>query len=74
MTLAGAEQMVSKLSQKERAVLALYLIETLEKSDNGNLEDIWMQEANQRLDTFENGKVKSIPSDKVMTQARRNLR
>lgn len=73
MTLVDVEKLAFTLSQKDRAALALNLIQTLEESEEGNVEELWIQEAKTRLDNFEKGKIKAIPEEEVMRKAKDNL-
>ena len=67
-----------KLDHKERARLAGRLLRSLdeeeEKLSPAKLEALWLEEAERRLEEWEQGKVQGIPGDKVMQEFRDLLR
>ncbi len=73
MTLKDLEKMASSLSRKERAVLALYLIKSLDESDEGNLEALWLEEAKERMEAFDGGKIKAVPAEEAINTIRKKL-
>jgi putative addiction module component (TIGR02574 family) len=62
-----------QLSAEDRAQLALFLLESLEPADQGDIEEAWRIEVERRLHDLENGKVQTIPGDEVFARARRRL-
>ncbi len=63
-----------KLDHKERARLAGRLLRSLdeeeEKLSPAEFEALWLEEAERRLEEWEQGKVEGIPGDKVMKELR----
>jgi putative addiction module component (TIGR02574 family) len=72
-TLAELEQRAIQLSAKERAQLALSLLQSLEPSDEGDTGETWRLESERRLTDIEDGKVQSLPGDEVIARVRRRL-
>ena len=54
------------LSENDRAALAFQLFESLDKSNQGEIDAAWVEEAERRLQAFEQGTMKAIPGDEVM--------
>src|SRR3990167_10354410 len=71
--LAELEQKAAQLSPAERAQLALSLIQSLEPTDEGDLEEAWRLEAEARLAQIEKGEARVVPGDEVFTTVRRRL-
>jgi len=55
-----------RLAAESRAVLAEKLLESLDTSDQREIDATWAAEAARRLQAFEEGKLKAIPGDQVM--------
>ena len=76
--MAGAarnlESKALKLSRRERARLAQFLISSLDQQVDGDVEKLWVEEAERRLDELKSGKVAGIPAEKVIKRARSALR
>ena len=72
-TLAELEQKVTQLSADERAQLALYLLQSLEPADEGDIDEAWRVESERRLAQIESGEVQSVPGDDVFARVRRRL-
>ena len=53
----------------ERAQLAGKLLISLEEPSESEIEQLWVEEAERRLETFREGKVKGIPADEVFRRA-----
>lgn len=68
------ESKALKLSRRERARLAQCLISSLDQQVDGDVEKLWVEEAERRLDELKSGKVSGIPADKVIKRARSALR
>jgi putative addiction module component (TIGR02574 family) len=65
------EQELKRLPHRERARLAALLLASLEPVDEGNLVEMWLDEAERRLDELETGRAQAIPLDQVLTDERR---
>ena len=57
------------LSLEERAQLAGTLLFSLDEASESEVERLWLQEAERRLQDFREGKVKGIPSEEVFNRA-----
>jgi len=68
-----AEQAL-KLSGESRAQLADLLVESLDASDLGHVEQLWVSEARRRRDQIRSGQVKPIPGDEALRKARSALK
>ena len=58
-----------ELSLEERAQLAGTLLFSLDEASESEIERLWLQEAERRLQDFREGKVKGIPAEKVFNRA-----
>ena len=72
-TLAELEQKVTQLSADERAQLALFLLQSLEPADEGDIDEAWRVESERRLAQIESGEVQSVAGDDVFARVRRRL-
>jgi putative addiction module component (TIGR02574 family) len=63
-----------QLPPRERARLAQRLLASLDTESDRDAEQIWLQEAERRLDELESGKVIGIPAEQVFRRARSTLR
>jgi len=68
------ESKALRLPRKERARLAQRLISSLDSEVDADVEKLWLQEAERRLDELKSGKVAGIPAQKVIRKARSTLR
>ena len=71
--LAELEQKATELTPEERARLALSLIQSLERADEGDIEEAWRTEAERRWSEIESGEARLIPGDEVFANVRRRL-
>lgn len=71
--LLELEQKASQLPDDERAQLALFLLESLEPSEDGGIEEAWRIEAESRLSEIERGEAHLAPADEVFENLRRRL-
>ena len=71
--LAELEQKASELSADERARFALFLIQSLESTEEGDIEDAWRVEAERRLAQIESGEARLVPGNEVIANVRRRL-
>ncbi|MFC3150604.1 addiction module protein [Litoribrevibacter euphylliae] len=60
MTLQQALQDAKKLSKKERAELVHSLLNSLEEGQDDNVEQAWLDVANQRLKELESGEQDAV--------------
>jgi len=58
-----------KLSSKERAFLAKCLIESLDQTEEQEIEQLWLDEAERRLAAYEKGAISAKSASEVFAQA-----
>jgi putative addiction module component (TIGR02574 family) len=68
------ESKALRLPRRERARLAQRLISSLDAEVDADVEKLWLQEAERRLDELKSGRVAGIPAQKVIRKARSALR
>jgi putative addiction module component (TIGR02574 family) len=71
--LADLKEKASRLSETERAELALSLIESLDGPADPDVEEAWRVEIERRIAQIERGEVQLIPGDEVFARLRRRL-
>jgi len=71
--LAELMEKASRLSDSERAELALALIESLDGPADPDVEEAWRLEIERRIGQIERGEVQTIPGDQVFAKLRRRL-
>jgi putative addiction module component (TIGR02574 family) len=62
-----------ELSSKERASLAMALIESLDHGQDEDVEELWLDEAERRLEDYRAGRVEAIPANEVFERIEKNL-
>ena len=67
------DEQFAGLSQKERARLALKLIESLDPGTDEDAEELWLDEAERRLAEYDAGKTKSRPVNDVVSEIKSKL-
>jgi len=70
--LLELEQKASKLSVDERAQLALFLLESLEPTEDAGIEEAWRIEAESRLAEIQRGEARLVPAEEVFENLRRH--
>jgi len=70
MSLLELETEISKLPVCERAALAKWLLDSLENLSEAEIDQVWTEEAERRLDEMERGEVVEIPADEALRRAR----
>jgi len=70
-TLEQIAQEALQLAPAQRADLADFLVESLDSTPPDEIQCLWIDEANRRLAEVRSGKVKTIPGEKVLAEARR---
>lgn len=64
-----------KLPPEQRARLAQRLISSLDQSTDPDSEELWIREAERRLEELDSGGVvEAIPAERVIENARSSLR
>lgn len=71
--LAEIKEKASRLSETEKAELALSLIESLDGPADPDVEESWRLEIERRVGQVERGEVKLVSGDEVFAQLRRRL-
>lgn len=56
------------LSPTERAEIAERLLSSLDTPDRQRVDELWAAEAEDRLDAYERGEIKTIPAKHVFNQ------
>jgi putative addiction module component (TIGR02574 family) len=73
-SIAEIEQQARELPAQERARLALALIQSLEPTDEGDIEEAWRVEVEARWASIERGTAETIAAPEVFAEIRRALR
>ena len=64
-SLSDLESEVRRLPAKDRARLIRRLISTLESGNDGDVEQLWLDEAERRLSAYRRGETKTHPGEEV---------
>jgi hypothetical protein len=67
MSLEELEAEVKKLSLEDRAALAKWIVESLDELSEAEIEALWVEEAERRLDELEWGLVADVPAESRAT-------
>jgi putative addiction module component (TIGR02574 family) len=70
MSLKQIENEIKKLALKDRATLAKWIVESLDDLSQSEVEALWAEEAERRLDEMEQGRVPEIPAREALGRAR----
>jgi putative addiction module component (TIGR02574 family) len=70
VSLEQLEAEIKKLNLKERAALAKWIIQSLDELSESEIEALWVEEAERRLDELEQGLVTEIPAEEVLRRVR----
>ena len=70
----GIEDQAAQLPRRERARLALRLIESLEPGQDENVEELWLDEAERRLKKYDEAKTQTDDAEEAISDIERNLR
>ena len=62
------------LTAQEKATLARILIEGLDPSQDSDVEQVWITEAQRRYQAYLRGEIEAHDGDEVMTRARNRLK
>ena len=68
------EEQVKKLPQKDRARLAMSLIESLDPGTDEDAEALWFDEAEKRLKDYDAGEKESRPVSDVIAEIKSGLK
>ena len=64
------EAEIRKLDLKERAALAKSIVESLDDLSEAEIEALWAEEAERRLDELEQGLVSEVSAEDALRRAR----
>ncbi|MBI3781399.1 MAG: addiction module protein [candidate division NC10 bacterium] len=70
MSIEELEVEIKKLTLRDRAALAKWIVESLDALSESEIEALWVEEAEHRLDELEQGLVTEIPAEEVLRRAR----
>ena len=73
MSIEEIEAEIKKLTLNDRAALAKWLVESLDELSDAEIDALWAEEAERRLDELEQGGVGEIPAEEVLRRARAAL-
>ena len=73
MSIKEIEAEIKKLSLTDRAALAKWLVESLDELSDAEIDALWAEEAERRLDELEQGTATEIPAEEVLRRARAAL-
>jgi hypothetical protein len=70
MSIKEIEANIQKLDLKDRATLAKWIVESLDDLSEAEVEELWADEAERRLDELEQGLVAEISDREALHRAR----
>jgi putative addiction module component (TIGR02574 family) len=70
VSLEELEAEIRKLNLKDRAALAKWIVQSLDELAGAEIEALWAEEAERRLDELEQGVAAEIPAEEVLRRAR----
>ncbi len=70
-TLKQIAEEALQLGPAQRAELADFLVASLESSEPDEVQRLWIEEAERRLAEVRSGKVRTVPGEDVLAEARR---
>jgi hypothetical protein len=73
MSLEELEAEIRKLPLRERGALARWLVESLDELTHAEVEALWVEEAERRLDELERGAATEVPAAEVLRRGRAAL-
>lgn len=72
--LREIEQEIMQLSAKDRASLMENLIGSFDVGAEGDVEELWLREAEQRYEAYRQGRLKPRPANQVFEEAASKLK
>lgn len=70
----GVEEQAARLSHRDRARLALRLIESLEPGQDEDVDGFWLNEAEQRLRKYDQGAAQARDAEDAIADIERHLK
>jgi len=71
MNLNEIENDILKLGWKDRAALARWLLQSLDDLSEAEIQSLWTEEAERRLDEMEQGQAPEIPAQDFFHRVRK---
>jgi hypothetical protein len=71
---ASVEEQAAKLPHRERARLALRLIQSLEPGQDEDVDQLWLNEAERRLREHDRGATEARDADEAVSEIERQLK
>ena len=68
------EDQVARLPHRERARLALALLESLDPGKDEDVSELWLDEAERRLKRYDEGKTDARDADEAISEIERHLK
>lgn len=73
MSVLELEVEIRKLPLRDRARLAKRLVESLDDLSEAEMDALWIEEAERRLDEMEQGQVAEVPADEALRRIRASI-
>ena len=73
MSLKELEAEIRKLNLKDRAMLAKWIVESLDELSEAEIEALWTEEAELRLDEMEQGTTTEISAEDALRRVRATM-
>jgi putative addiction module component (TIGR02574 family) len=70
MRIDEIEGEIRRLPLKDRAALAKWIVDSLDELSESEIEALWAEEAERRLDELDQGLVAEVPAEEVIRRAR----
>jgi putative addiction module component (TIGR02574 family) len=70
MTVEQIADEALALPSEARALLADRLVESLDPAEDGDIRDLWLQEANRRVAEVRSGVVKTVSAESAFKEVR----
>ena len=71
---SSLEDQISRLPDRERARLALRLLESLEPGSEENVDELWLDEAERRLENYDKGLTDARDAEEAIAEIERQLK
>jgi hypothetical protein len=71
---SNIEEQAARLPHRARARLALTLIESLDPGKDEDAADLWLDEAERRLEEFDQGAADAMDADAALAEIERRLK
>ena len=72
--LEELKKQTRQLTTQEKAILARFLLASLDDPNADNADQLWVAESRQRYQAYQKGEMVAYPGDQVMTRARNRLK